>query len=140
MLNKGYYQLSFAYSNLYNKARKEKVMSEENENYEVEEPTEAYITTTDNPFNPQTQFDEWYTYDTTLGYNTLQRLAKMEDYLVKNLKIDDPGLIPDLAMLELVRLDPLKRYTIVHLKKVDYGTVQISDDLRAQLELVKNLK
>lgn len=115
-------------------------MSEENENYEVEEPTEAYITTTDNPFNPQTQFDEWYTYDTTLGYKTLQRLAKMEDYLVKNLKTDDPGLIPDMAMLELVRLDPLKRYTILHLKKVDYGTVQISDDLRAQLELVKNLK
>lgn len=115
-------------------------MATENENYDVEEATESYITTTDNPYNPQTQFDEWYAYDAMLGYNTTQRLAKTIDYLVKNLKTDDPDLVTDMAMLEMVRLDPLKRYTIVHLKKRDPGTVQISDDLQRQLELVKSLE
>ena len=112
----------------------------ESENYEKELDTESFITTTDNPYNPQTQFDEWYTYDSMLGYNTPQRLAKMNDYLVKTLKTDDPGLVMDMAMLELVRLDPLKRYTILHLKKRDPGTVELTEDQKAQLELVKNLK
>lgn len=39
------------------------------------------LTTTDNPFDPFTQFDEWYTYDTiTLGYNTSSYLARVVNY------------------------------------------------------------
>ncbi|MBO4703898.1 MAG: hypothetical protein J5617_03645 [Bacilli bacterium] len=112
----------------------------ESENYEKELDTESYLTTTDNPWNPQTQFDEWYRFDNDMGYFTTQRLAKMEDYLVKTLKTDDPSLISDMAILELVRLDPLKRYTVVHLKKRDPGVVELTEDQRAQLELAKSLK
>ena len=115
-------------------------MADDIEDYKVTDETESYITTTDNPFNPQTQFDEWYEYDQMLGYNTSQRLAKTIDYLTKTLKNDDPDLIMDTAMLEMVRLDPLKRYTIIHMKKREIGNVKLTDDQKAELELVKNLK
>ena len=40
--------------------------------------TQYMLTTPDNPFNPWTQFDEWYTYDSSvLQYNTLQLLARV---------------------------------------------------------------
>ena len=35
------------------------------------------ITTTDNPFNPFTQFVEWYMYDEKAGYKTCELLARL---------------------------------------------------------------
>lgn len=35
------------------------------------------ITTSDNPFNPFTQWDDWYFYDLSQGYNTCERLARL---------------------------------------------------------------
>lgn len=43
------------------------------------EPTEYMLTTVDNPYDPFTQFDEWFTFDAQAGYNTpgfLDRVAK----------------------------------------------------------------
>ncbi len=37
---------------------------------------DVMITTTDNPYNPFTQFDDWYRTDMVMGYNTLARLAR----------------------------------------------------------------
>lgn len=40
------------------------------------------LTTTDNPFNPLTNFDEWYAYDLSLGQDTagyLARIARVSD-------------------------------------------------------------
>lgn len=34
------------------------------------------ITTVDNPFDPFTQFDEWYQWDTAAGYHTCSLLAR----------------------------------------------------------------
>jgi hypothetical protein len=42
------------------------------------------VTTTDNPFNPFDQFDEWYAYDVGNGYCTsayLARVVKSSDEL-----------------------------------------------------------
>jgi hypothetical protein len=39
--------------------------------------TEYMLTTVDNPFNPFTQFDEWYVFDETKGYHTLSFLARI---------------------------------------------------------------
>ena len=38
---------------------------------------DVMLTTEDNPFNPFTQFNEWYRYDTEKGYNTCSYLARI---------------------------------------------------------------
>lgn len=48
------------------------------------EPTEYMLTTTDNPFDPFTNFNEWNNYDMRMGYNTaafLDRIAKVSNDL-----------------------------------------------------------
>ena len=43
---------------------------------------EVTLTTVDNPFNPFKEFDEWFLYDTSKGYNScsyLARIAKLSD-------------------------------------------------------------
>ena len=35
------------------------------------------LTTSDNPFNPITQFDEWFEYDEEKGYHTCAYLARI---------------------------------------------------------------
>lgn len=39
--------------------------------------SEYMLTTVDNPFDPFTQFKEWYVYDTSKGYNSLSFLARI---------------------------------------------------------------
>lgn len=38
---------------------------------------DAMITTPDNPWNPFTHFDEWYTWDTMMGYHSCEILARL---------------------------------------------------------------
>jgi hypothetical protein len=38
---------------------------------------EHMLTTIDNPFNPFTQWDEWYAFDLASGYNTPGMLARI---------------------------------------------------------------
>lgn len=38
---------------------------------------EVAVTTTDNPYNPLTDFDSWDTYDRMQGYNTSEYLARV---------------------------------------------------------------
>lgn len=48
------------------------------------EPTEYMLTTIDNPFDPFTQFDEWFAWDRQAGYNSpslLARIANSSDEL-----------------------------------------------------------
>lgn len=35
------------------------------------------LTTTDNPYDPFLNWDEWYFYDLSKGYNTCERLARL---------------------------------------------------------------
>lgn len=35
------------------------------------------LTTTDNPYNPFTEFDQWYAYDTQVGHHSLSLLARV---------------------------------------------------------------
>ena len=52
------------------------------------------LTTEDNPFNPFTQWDDWYFYDLSKGYNTCERLAR----------IAKPGFVlPDEAIFPVFR-------------------------------------
>lgn len=39
--------------------------------------TQSMLTTIDNPFDPFTQFDEWYAFDESKGYHTCSLLARI---------------------------------------------------------------
>ena len=38
---------------------------------------ESMLTTTDNPFDPFIQFDEWYAFDESKGYHSLSYLSRI---------------------------------------------------------------
>lgn len=51
-----------------------------------------YLTTTDNPFSPKTEFDQWFAFDIQKGYNScglLDRVCKTSDELSDALIADD---------------------------------------------------
>lgn len=63
---------------------------------------EHMLTTVDNPFDPFTQFDDWFAFDTAAGYNTsafLARVVKTSDELSE---ADQSQAIED-AIEEIVR-------------------------------------
>lgn len=73
------------------------------------ETNEFALTTLDNPYNPFTQYDEWFSYDVAKGYNTcgyLARIAKVSDELSDS---DESDAIDD-AMNEIVRLNITGNY------------------------------
>lgn len=71
------------------------------------------LTTTDNPFNPFTDFDSWYAYDESKGYYTcsfLARFVKTSDELSEA----DQELAQDQAIDEIVELNILGIYKKVY--------------------------
>lgn len=63
---------------------------------------ESMLTTTDNPFDPFTQFDEWYAFDVGAGHHTsslLARIVKSSDQLSE---ADESSAIEE-AINEIVR-------------------------------------
>ena len=54
--------------------------------------TVRYLTTTDNPFDPKSEFDMWFAFDTNNGYNScglLDRVCKTSSQLSDALIADD---------------------------------------------------
>ena len=41
---------------------------------------EYMISTSDNPYNPWTEFNEWYNFDVAKGYNTCSILARLCEF------------------------------------------------------------
>lgn len=41
-------------------------------------PIHAAVTTTDNPFDPFDQFEDWYIFDHQKGYNSLEAVARLD--------------------------------------------------------------
>lgn len=72
------------------------------------------LTTRDNPYDPFTQFDEWYAYDTAHGYNTCAYLARISEVseglseTINNMSIEE-------AIDEIIRIDVLGLYKKVTL-------------------------
>lgn len=69
------------------------------------EPTRSCaITTIDNPYNPFTQFDQWWTFDQDKGYCTcsyLDRIAHTSDQLTD----DENERVRERAIDEIIKLD-----------------------------------
>lgn len=70
---------------------------------------QTMLTTVDNPYDPFTQFDEWYAYDEGKGYHTtsyLARIVKSSDELSQ----EDEDLATDNAIDEIAKLNILGIY------------------------------
>lgn len=71
------------------------------------------LTTLDNPFNPFTQYDEWFQFDVQNGYHTcayLARIAKTSD----ELSDEDQFLALTAAINEIIELNITGNYIKVN--------------------------
>lgn len=75
----------------------------------------ARITTTDNPYDPQAEFDQWYLYDVTNGYNTcgyLSRIVKTSDQLSdEENEIENERAIDEIIKYDFMNIYSKKVYT-----------------------------
>lgn len=67
------------------------------------------LTTIDNPYNPFTDFDNWYQFDVDKGYNTSQYLARIAN-VSDELSEADQTYYTNLAINEIVDLNILGLY------------------------------
>ena len=67
------------------------------------------LTTLDNPYNPFTQYDDWYNYDVSKGYNTCAFLARVTASSPE-LSEDEEALAIDQAMNDIVKYNLLGNY------------------------------
>jgi len=77
-----------------------------------ESGSNVMLTTLDNPFNPFTEFDQWYSFDVSKGYYTCSYLARIvldDDELTEQ----DQSLEQERAIDEIVALNLLGIYVKV---------------------------
>lgn len=67
------------------------------------------VTTIDNPFNPFTEFDDWYEFDVSKGYNTCAYLARIANTSNELSDAEKEEAI-NLAVDEICRLNILGIY------------------------------
>lgn len=70
---------------------------------------QSMITTTDNPFNPFTQFDEWKAFDEDQGYYTCAYLARVSMSSIE-LSDEEVDAVVEEAIDEIVKLNVLGIY------------------------------
>lgn len=67
------------------------------------------LTTIDNPYNPFDDFQKWYLYDMTQGYNTCAYLARLVQTSDHNTDEENDELI-DSAMDDIIKYDFMNIY------------------------------
>ena len=70
---------------------------------------EHMLTTLDNPYNPFTQWDEWFAFDLAKGYDTCGTLARFA-CTGNNLTEEENGVIIEQAMDDILDIDPYQRW------------------------------
>lgn len=79
---------------------------------------EVYLLTTkDNPFNPFTEFSDWYEFDNKSGYKTCQRIARLSGDDQSRTSIEE-DIANEEAINQIMSEDFLGIYKRV--KKSDY--------------------
>ena len=72
-----------------------------------------YLTTLDNPFDPSTEFQEWYAFDRLMGYNTVELLAR-RTFTSPNISPADQEDSRVFAIEEIVEENVSGMHTIVY--------------------------
>lgn len=75
----------------------------------------SMLTTTDNPFDPFTEWDRWYAWDNQAGYHTPSYLARIVRSSDEHSEADQSQAIDD-AIDEIVELNILGIYIKVEQK------------------------
>lgn len=78
----------------------------------MDDDSEYMLTTVDNPWNPFTNYDEWYTFDNTHGYDTPGLLARISNSSIDLSDSDFESSINQ-AMLEIVNLNVSGMHTLI---------------------------
>lgn len=81
----------------------------------------SMLTTLDNPFNPFTDFDDWYAFDVNNGYHScayLARISKTSDELSEA----DEAIAIESAIDEIVKLNITGIYTKVSIDSSELHT------------------
>lgn len=69
------------------------------------ESDDYMLSTVDNPFNPFTQWDQWYAYDRAMGYETCALLARIA-IVSDDLSEADQSRAIDVAVDSILENDP----------------------------------
>jgi len=77
---------------------------------------ERMLTTEDNPYDPFTQFEEWYAFDIQNGYNTCSYLARIA-MTSNELSDKDYDQALDSAIDEILEYNLTGNYKVVTKKK-----------------------
>lgn len=75
------------------------------------------ITTIDNPYDPIDDFDNWFMFDTSKGYYTSNKIARLTVEFEGMTSIEEKAAI-EMAIDRLIEIDPLGIYIKVT-KKID---------------------
>lgn len=67
------------------------------------------LTTIDNPFNPFTQFDDWYAFDEAKGYHSCSLLARIAN-TSSDLDLEETNTIIENAIDRIVELNAIGIY------------------------------
>lgn len=70
---------------------------------------QSMLTTIDNPYDPFTQFDEWYSFDVSKGYHTCGYLARIS-LSSEDLSPEDEAIAIDAAIDEIIKFNVLGIY------------------------------
>ena len=80
---------------------------------------ECMLTTLDNPFDPFDQYEDWYAYDSRMGYHTPSFLARLV-VTSSELSPADTAFAIEMAIDDIIKYDPLDMY-----KKVSRETIEV---------------
>ena len=75
----------------------------------MNESNECRLTTIDNPFDPFTQFDDWFLFDTEKGYNSCSRLDRITN-LSDEMSEVEVNIEVERAIDEIIKYDFLNIY------------------------------
>lgn len=74
------------------------------------------LTTADNPFNPLTHWDEWYTWDEGAGYHTCGLIARLT-YNSSDISDADQDAEHDRAIDAILDINPTGNYIKIKIPK-----------------------
>lgn len=79
----------------------------------MDDDSDVMLSTVDNPWNPFTQYDEWYAYDNAKGYATPSLLARIANVSLDLSDLDLQIAIRQ-AMDEIVEQNVSGKHVLVH--------------------------